>query len=124
MSCGCGKHGGPTKPKRGYVKCCKVCGGCPDKKNCGCDKKPCGCKNPCGCSSCNSCECSSPRVIEIEQQPEIVMFHTVVIPASAGSEATMPPVNGLYRNVILEYKADNSVYLYDSDGIPTKIAPR
>lgn len=52
------------------------------------------------------------------------MFHTVVIPASTGDESTIPPVNGRYRNVILEYKANNSVYIYDSDGIPTKITPR
>lgn len=68
-------------------------------------------------------KCHAPRVIQIEQAPEIVTFHTVEIPASMGDETTIPPVNGKYRNTILRYEASGNVYLYNSDGIPVMLTP-
>ena len=68
-------------------------------------------------------KCNAPKVIQIEQAPEIVTYHTVEIPASMGDETTVPPVNGKYRNTILRYEASGSVYLYNSDGIPVSLTP-
>lgn len=68
-------------------------------------------------------KCNAPQVIQIDQAPEIVTYHTVDIPASMGDEATVPPVNGKYRNTILHYEATGAVYLYNSDGIPVSLTP-
>lgn len=60
-------------------------------------------------------------VIEINNPSEIVLLRKVVIPASMGTEEDVPAVVGKYKNVILYYEADSNVYLYSSDGIPTKV---
>lgn len=86
---------------------CKACGEEPQK---------CNCKN--------HDSCMSPAVLEIVNEPEIVTFCKVVIPASAGDDKTNPPLNGLYRNALVEYEANGEAYLYSSDGIPTKITDR
>lgn len=67
--------------------------------------------------------CNSPKVIQVCSPSEIVTFHTVVITANMGDETTIPPVNGRYKNTIVEYAASSSVYLYNSDGIPVKLTP-
>lgn len=86
---------------------CKACGEEPQK--CNCQHKD---------------SCMSPAVLEIVNEPEIVTFCKVVIPASAGDEKTNPPLPGLYRNVLLEYEASGEAYLYSSDGIPTKLTDK
>ena len=60
-------------------------------------------------------------VIEINNPETLVLFRKVVIPASMGDDTTYPPKVGLYRNVLVVYEANNRVYLYSSDGIPTAI---
>lgn len=60
-------------------------------------------------------------VVEITNPENIVLFRRVVVPATMGDETDVPVVAGKYYNVILEYEASGSVYIYSSDGIPTKL---
>ena len=53
-----------------------------------------------------------------------VMFAKKVIPASAGSSAEgqpLAPKVGAYTNSLVIYEADQTYYIYDSYGIPTKL---
>lgn len=61
-------------------------------------------------------------VVEINNPEEIVLFRKVVIPASMGDDTTVPAAIGKYRNVLLVYEANNHIYLYSSDGIPTRLS--
>lgn len=79
---------------------CKECG----KTNCTCGKD----------------RCSSPAAIQINNT-ETVLFRKVLIPASMGDETTNPPVPGAFCNALVVYEATNAVYLYSSDGVPTRI---
>ena len=68
---------------------------------------------------CNAgCE-TSPKILSIDNPAEVIIFHKATIAASLGDDTDIPPENGLYRNVLLEYEANGHVYLYSSDGIPT-----
>lgn len=67
-------------------------------------------------------KCNTPKVIEIHNDEAPILFHKVLVPASKGDESTYPPAIGLYRNVLLFYEANEHVYMYSSDGIPTKIS--
>lgn len=49
------------------------------------------------------------------------MFRLVKISASMGDDTVIKPENGLYRNVILNYEANNHTYLYSSDGVPVRL---
>ena len=60
-------------------------------------------------------------VVEINNPESLVLLRKVVVPASLGDDTDVPPAIGKYRNVILQYEANNHLYLYSSDGIPTKI---
>lgn len=62
-----------------------------------------------------------PAVIEINNPEQLVLLRKVIIPTSLGDDAQVPPVIGKYHNVILQYEANGHIYLYSSDGIPTKI---
>lgn len=64
-------------------------------------------------------KCNAPKVLQVNQVPEIVTFHTVELQ----SEAAFPIANGAYRNTVVSYIEDSSVYLYNSDGIPVKLSP-
>lgn len=68
------------------------------------------------------CQTGTPPVLEVHSKECPVLFHTVVIPASAGDPTTMPPEPGMYRNVRLTYEATGDAYLFDSDGIPQLLA--
>lgn len=68
------------------------------------------------------CKAGTPPVLEVHSEECPVLFHTVVIPASAGDPTTMPPEPGMYRNVRLTYEATGDSYLFDSDGIPQYLA--
>lgn len=84
-------------------------------------------------SDCNSCQATpplmpkrsgktcdtAPKILSIDNPPEIILFHKAIIPAAMGDDTVVVPENGLYRNVLLEYEANGHVYLYSSDGIPT-----
>lgn len=76
----------------------------------------------CGKPKCNGkCGCKSPAVLQINNPAEYITFHKVVIPASLGDSKTYPPRNGMYRNVLTFYEADQTSWLYSTDGIPTNI---
>ena len=61
----------------------------------------------------------TPKVLEINNPAEVIVFHKVIIPASMGDETDVIPENGLYKNVLLTYEVNGHAYLYSSDGIPT-----
>lgn len=74
------------------------------------------------------CGCGIPPVpgfpeagLEIIKKEPPVQFHKKVFPASLGDETSYPPNTLDYKNIILEYEASGNVYIYSSDGIPTKI---
>lgn len=72
---------------------------------------------------CGNCNKDFPRaVIEINNPEKIVLFRKVVVPASMGGRDALPPAIGKYHNVLLEYEADGSLFLYSSDGIPTQLS--
>ena len=77
---------------------------------------PCGCGKP----KCNGKCGISPAVLQINNN-ECTLFHRVDVPASMGDSTENPPKNGAYRNVLLYYEADENAFLYNSDGIPTRI---
>lgn len=60
-------------------------------------------------------------VVEINNPEQLVLWRKVVVPSSLGDDITVPPTIGKYRNVVLVYEANDHIYLYSSDGIPTKI---
>lgn len=78
-----------------------------------------------GCNSCGReprIEPCFPGAGLVKNCPEkLVLFKKVVVPASLGDDTTFPPALGKYKNVLLYYEANNAVYLYSSDGIPTKL---
>ena len=67
-------------------------------------------------------DCNTPKVLEIHNNECPVLFHRVLVPAAIGDDETNPPRNGQYRNVLLVYEANDHVYLFSSDGIPTFIS--
>lgn len=78
------------------------------------------------CSACGEKPVESSKdftkaVIEINNPESLVLLRKVVIPASMGTEEDVPPAIGKYRNVLLQYAANDHIYLYSSDGIPTSI---
>lgn len=78
--------------------------------------------NQCGEKPKKSCNDFSKAVVEINNPEKIVLFRKVVIPASMGGRDALPPAIGKYHNVLLEYEADGSLFLYSSDGIPTQLS--
>lgn len=76
----------------------------------------------CGDKPKNTAKDFTKAVIEITNPEQITLLRKVVVPASMGDEETFPPTVGKYRNVILTYETGDNVYLYSSDGIPTKLA--
>ncbi len=49
-------------------------------------------------------------------------FRKVLIPSALGDDTgDYAPKNGAYRNAVVEYAMNHAVYLYSSDGIPTKL---
>lgn len=75
----------------------------------------------CGKPKCDGHCGVSPAVLQINNPSECVLFHRVEVPASMGDSKTNPPKNGEYKNVLLYYEADQTSWLYSSDGIPTRL---
>lgn len=75
----------------------------------------------CGKPKCNGKCGISPAVLQINNPDECTLFHKVEIPSSMGDSKTNPPKNGAYKNVLLYYEADQTSWLYSSDGIPTQL---
>lgn len=61
-------------------------------------------------------------VVEIINPEQLVLLRRVDIPASMGTEEDVPAAIGKYRNVLLVYEANEHIYLYSSDGIPTLLS--
>ena len=79
-----------------------------------------------GCETCGdkkpACDKGFTKAaLEIKNPSQLVEFRKIVVPASLGDDTAVPPVVGKYCNAILYYEANDQVYLYSSDGIPTKI---
>ena len=70
----------------------------------------------------DNCSCNPPKALEIKCPGEVILFRKVSLPASIGDDTTYPPRPGLYRNVLLQYEANNHVYMFDSGGMPTFIS--
>lgn len=66
-------------------------------------------------------KCDLPQAIQVVGPSDIVLFHRVDVPASLGDDTTNPPVQGEYHNILLVYEANGHAYLYNSDGIYTRI---
>jgi len=63
------------------------------------------------------CCCAPKRAV-------VCPFRKVSIPANLGTdEEGQPeaPENGKYQNALVKYESNNALYIYSSDGIPTKI---
>lgn len=76
----------------------------------------------CGKPKCDGqCGCKSPAVLQINNPPEYITFHKVSVPAVMGDSTTNPPAVGKYKNVLLYYEADQTSWLYSTDGIPTRL---
>ena len=75
----------------------------------------------CGKPKCDGHCGVSPAVLQINNPSECTLFHRVEVPASMGDSKTNPPKNGVYKNVLLYYEADQTSWLYSSDGIPQKL---
>ena len=77
------------------------------------------------CESCGekkACDKSFTKaIVEIDNPSEFVQFRKVVVPASLGDDTAYPPIPGKYCNAILYYEANEQVYIYSSDGIPTRL---
>lgn len=63
----------------------------------------------------------TPPVLQINNPPEVVLFHRRDFPASLGDDVANPPQYGAYKNTLLYYEANGHSYLYDSDGIYTPL---
>lgn len=75
--------------------------------SCGCDKQP---KMP-------AMNCAVPApVLEIKNEQCPILFHTIEL---AGTIDDNPPTIGAYRNVLVDYRADGTKVMYNSDGIPS-----
>lgn len=72
--------------------------------------------------NCKKDKCLSPAVLQINNHDCPTVFHKVTFPAAMGDDETNPPRNGQYRNVLLVYEANEHVYMFSSDGIPTLIS--
>lgn len=78
------------------------------------------------CSSCQDqpkAQCKDcgklPPVLQINSQECPVLFHTIEL---FGNSVDNPPKIGQYRNVLVIYKEDGAQYLFNSDGIPSKLS--
>lgn len=92
------------------------------ENNCEClkPKRDCGCPpihipvkkvDPCFCPRRNPCD-----------EP-VVFFRTQTIPSAMGDSTTgaYKPANGMYKNMLVRYEADGSVWIYDSAGVYTNL---
>lgn len=75
----------------------------------------------CGKPKCDGHCGVSPAVLQINNPSECVLFHRVEVPASMGDSKTNPPKSGAYKNMLLYYEADQTSWLYSSDGVPQKL---
>ena len=95
-------------------------------ENCNCE-----CKKKKGCDGCPPIHipvkpvdkpCMCPRRCDPCEEP-VVFFRTQTIPAAMGDSTTgeYKPTNGMYKNMLVRYEADGSVWIYDSAGVYTNL---
>lgn len=69
-----------------------------------------------------ACDCEKenfpPQVLINVGGEKPVLFRLVRLPADFGTDEENPPKVGEYRNVLLNYSANNHTYIFSSDGIP------
>lgn len=74
--------------------------------------------------SCN-CNCNKPeepKCPTLDCSPKEILFRKVIIPAEMGDDTgDHKPENGAYMNALVVYEANNHIYIYSSDGVPTRI---
>lgn len=95
--------------------------------NINCEKECLQPKRPCGCPPDNivlpkverHCTCPRPNPCE---EPHF-LFRTQTIPSAMGDSTTgaYKPANGMYKNMLVRYEADGSVWIYDSAGVYTNL---
>jgi hypothetical protein len=73
----------------------------------------------CGEKPKNTAKDFTKAVIKIDNPESLVLLRKITVPASMGTEEQFPPEVGKYFNVILQYEANDHIYIYSSDGIPT-----
>lgn len=64
-------------------------------------------------------KCHAPQVLQVNSPCEVTTFHSI----QRSSKTEFPVTNGAYKNTIVTYADDSSVYLYNSDGIPVSLTP-
>ena len=66
-------------------------------------------------------KCACPRRTPCDEP--VVFFRTQTIPSAMGDSSTgaYKPANGMYRNMLVRYEADGSVWIYDSAGVYTNL---
>ena len=90
--------------------------------------------NDCNCPKPKKCSCCPPENIVLPKagpicgcprpcEEPVVLFRTQVIPSSMGDSSTgaYKPANGMYKNMLVKYEADGSVWIYDSAGVYTNL---
>ena len=90
--------------------------------------------NDCECPKPKKCSCCPPENIILPKaakacgcprrcEEPAVFFRTQIIPAAMGDSSTgdYKPANGMYRNMLVRYEADGSVWIYDSAGVYTNL---
>ena len=63
--------------------------------------------------------------IDCHNNKDCCPFRKIVIPSVMGGDSEgedYAPENGAYRNALVEYESNGHIYMYSSDGIPTRIA--
>lgn len=62
--------------------------------------------------------------IDCHNNKDCCPFRKIVIPAVMGGDSEgedYAPENGAYRNALVEYESNGHIYMYSSDGIPTRL---
>ncbi len=62
--------------------------------------------------------------IDCHNNKDCCPFRKIVIPSIMGGDSEgedYAPENGAYRNALVEYESNGHIYIYSSDGIPTRV---
>lgn len=62
--------------------------------------------------------------IDCHNNKDCCPFRKIVIPSVMGGDSEgedYAPENGAYRNALVEYESNGHIYMYSSDGIPTRL---
>lgn len=62
--------------------------------------------------------------IDCHNNKDCCPFRKIVVPSVMGGDSEgedYAPENGAYRNALVEYESNGHIYMYSSDGIPTRL---